>query len=66
MKDLKIYLEVDMEGISNITYLKQIIPGYQEWEKAREYMTLDVNAAVKGILRAAEKQGRNAIIDVAD
>jgi D-amino peptidase len=66
MKDLKIYLEVDMEGISNITYLKQIIPGYQEWEKAREYMTKDVNAAIRGILKAAEEQGRNAIIDVAD
>jgi D-aminopeptidase len=44
MKDLKIYLEVDMEGISNITYLKQIIPGYQEGEKAREHMT-------KGLIR---------------
>ena len=44
MKDLKIYLEVDMEGISNITYLKQIIPGYQEWRKAREHMT-------KGLIR---------------
>lgn len=66
MKDLKIYVEVDMEGISNVTYLKQIIPGYKEWDKAREYMTMDVNAAVRGIIRAVEKQGRKAIIDVAD
>lgn len=66
MKDLKVYIEVDMEGISNVSELKQVIPGYREWEKAREYMTMDVNAAVRGVKKAAQEQGKKAIIDVAD
>lgn len=66
MEELKIYLEVDMEGITNITSLKQVIPGTPQWFEARKYMTMDVNSAVEGIIRAAEQQGKKAVIDVVD
>ncbi|MGI6554442.1 MAG: M55 family metallopeptidase [Bacillota bacterium] len=66
MEELKIYLEVDMEGITNISTLKQVTPGTPQWFEARKYMTMDTNAAVKGIIRAAEQLGKKAVIDVVD
>ncbi|NLK00362.1 MAG: M55 family metallopeptidase [Clostridia bacterium] len=67
MKDLKIYIEVDMEGISGLSSFKHCNPASQDWYNyGREYMTEDVNAAVRGVARAAEELGRNPIIDVVD
>ncbi len=66
MEELKIYLEVDMEGITNITNLKQVIPGTPQWFEARKWMTMDTNSAIKGIIRAADQLGKKAVIDVVD
>lgn len=56
MKDLKIHVEVDMEGISDISGFKQCNPACPDYQVGREYMTEDVNAAVRGIIKAAAEQ----------
>lgn len=57
---LKILIETDMEGGSGITHLDQVVCGRREWERARAFLTGDVNAAVRGVYNAAEEKGVKA------
>ena len=45
---MRIYLSVDMEGISGVTRWQDVITSGQDYQRARSWMTADVNAAVAG------------------
>ena len=49
---LKIYISVDMEGISGIVHSDQVSSGTAEYSDGRKWMAQDVNAAVEGALAA--------------
>ncbi len=53
---MKVFISVDMEGITGITSLKQISQGGSEYGHARHWMTDDVNAAVAGALDGGASQ----------
>lgn len=45
---LKVFISVDMEGISGIVHSDQTTPGTAEYNDARSWMAMDANAAVEG------------------
>lgn len=47
---MKVFISVDMEGVSGITHSSQAAPGRQDYEWARTMMTAEANAAVQGAL----------------
>jgi D-amino peptidase len=49
---LKVFISVDMEGISGIVHGDQTTPGTAEYVAGRKWMAQDVNAAVEGALEA--------------
>ncbi|MGE5741726.1 MAG: M55 family metallopeptidase [Candidatus Aminicenantes bacterium RBG_16_66_30] len=49
---LKVFISVDMEGISGIVHGDQTTPGTPEYAAGRKWMAQDVNAAVEGALEA--------------
>jgi len=49
---LKVFISVDMEGISGIVHGDQTTPGTAEYAAGRKWMAEDVNAAVEGALEA--------------
>ncbi|MCK7490013.1 MAG: M55 family metallopeptidase [Anaerotruncus sp.] len=49
---LKIFISVDMEGISGIVHGDQTTPGTAEYADGRKWMAQDVNAAVEAALAA--------------
>jgi D-amino peptidase len=49
---LKVFISVDMEGISGIVHSDQTTPGTAEYAAGRKWMAQDVNAAVEGALEA--------------
>jgi D-amino peptidase len=49
---LKVFISVDMEGISGIVHSDQTTIGTAEYPAARKWMAQDVNAAVDGALEA--------------
>lgn len=53
---MRIYISVDMEGISGVTRWEDVITSGQDYQRARSWMTADVNAAVAGA-RAAGATG---------
>ena len=48
---MRIYISVDMEGISGVTRWEDVIPSGIDYAKARRWMTEDVNAAIAGARR---------------
>jgi D-amino peptidase len=48
----KIYISVDMEGISGISGSDQLSPGGSEYGRSRKLMAEDTNAAIRGALAA--------------
>lgn len=50
--NLKVYISVDMEGISGVVAGEQVSAGTPEYAAARKWMAEDVNAAVEGALAA--------------
>lgn len=68
----KIFISVDMEGISGVVQPAQLGPGGFEYSSAREWMTGEVNAAIAGIRDAGAAEivvcdshgnGQNILID---
>jgi len=55
---MKIYISVDIEGISGVTNWGFTNEGGYNYERARKFMTEEVNAAIKG----AKKAGANEIL----
>ncbi|MHC4339141.1 MAG: M55 family metallopeptidase [Planctomycetota bacterium] len=49
---MRIFLSVDMEGATGVCHRDHLIPGGQDYERARSWLTGDVNAAVEGALEA--------------
>jgi D-amino peptidase len=49
---LKVFISVDMEGISGVVHGDQTSPGTAEYASGRKWMAQDVNAAVEGALEA--------------
>jgi len=48
----KVFISVDMEGISGVVQPAQLGPDGFEYQRAREWMTGEVNAAIAGIREA--------------
>ncbi len=48
----KVYISVDMEGISGISGDDQVNAGGAEYGRSRKLMAEDVNAAIRGALEA--------------
>ena len=68
----KIFISVDMEGISGVVQPAQLGPGGFEYQSAREWMTAEVNAAITGIRDTGPAEivvceshgnGQNVLID---
>jgi len=53
---MKIFVAVDMEGISGIFQSGQVSPGSGLYEEGRRYLTQDVNACVEGCFQGGAKQ----------
>ncbi len=53
---MKIFISVDMEGISGIVDSSQTNRDHKEYEKARALMAADVNAAIDGIFELGEAE----------
>jgi D-amino peptidase len=51
-KKPKIYITVDMEGIGSAVSQTQTRPGDSEYEKARKWLTSEVNACIEGCFEA--------------
>ncbi|HEX5095362.1 MAG TPA: M55 family metallopeptidase [Acidimicrobiia bacterium] len=45
---MRIFVSVDMEGISGVTRWADVVKSGQDYERARRWLTADVNAAVAG------------------
>jgi len=45
---VKIYISSDIEEISGIVAVNQILPGERDYQRSRELMTKEVNAAIEG------------------
>ncbi|HTV99383.1 MAG TPA: M55 family metallopeptidase [Streptosporangiaceae bacterium] len=45
---MKIFISVDMEGVSGITDPEDVLPGGADYERGRIFMTGDANAAILG------------------
>jgi D-amino peptidase len=52
----KVYISVDMEGISGISGSDQLSPGGSEYGRSRKLMAEDTNAAIRGCLAAGATQ----------
>jgi D-amino peptidase len=48
----KVLISADLEGVSGIVHPSETNPGGYDYERARELMTAEVNAAIAGVLAA--------------
>lgn len=71
-RDLKVYISADMEGVVGVVTGEQLGPGGFEYSKAREYMTQEVLAAIRGARAAGATEilisdshgnGQNLLLD---
>ena len=49
---MKVYVSVDIEGISGVVHADMMAPGEREYERGRRLMTADANAAIEGLAQA--------------
>jgi D-amino peptidase len=49
---MRLYLSVDMEGITGVAAAKHVQPGERDYDRFRRLMTQDANAAIEGALAA--------------
>ena len=52
MRAMKIFIAVDMEGATGVAHREHLMPGGNDYERARKWLTSDVNAAVQGAVDA--------------
>lgn len=71
-RPLKVYISVDMEGIGGVVTNEQLGPTGFEYQRARQFMTDELNAAIQGARDAGATQilvsdshgnGQNVLID---
>ncbi len=69
---LKVYISVDMEGITGVVSNEQLGPGAFEYERARQFMTGEALAAIQGardagateiVVSDSHGNGQNLLID---
>ncbi len=69
---LKVYISVDMEGITGVVSNEQLGPGGFEYQRAREFMTAEALAAIQGardagateiVVSDSHGNGQNLLID---
>ncbi len=69
---MKVYISCDMEGISGVVNDEQTRMGNKEYERARKFMTEEVNAAIEGalvggateiVVNDAHGEGRSILIE---
>ena len=53
---MRIFVAVDMEGISGISQSEQVSPGGRLYEEGRRFLTEDVNACIEGCLAGGAEQ----------
>ncbi len=49
---MRIYVSVDIEGISGVVHADMMMPGQTEYGRGRMLMTKDANAAIEGLVQA--------------
>lgn len=49
---MKVFIAVDMEGATGVAHREHLLPGGNDYERARRWLTGDVNAAVEGAVAA--------------
>lgn len=49
---MRVYISVDMEGITGVAVSKHVTPGEKEYDRFRRLMTQEANAAIEGALAA--------------
>ena len=47
---MRVFISVDMEGATGVCHRDHLVPGGQDYERARGWLTGDVNAAILGAL----------------
>ena len=47
---MRVYISVDMEGITGAAVGKHVQPGEKEYDRFRRVMTHEANAAIEGAL----------------
>lgn len=71
-RPLKVYISVDMEGITGVVSNEQLGPGGFEYQRAREFMTAEALAAIQGardagateiVVSDSHGNGQNLLID---
>ena len=72
VRRLKVYISADMEGITGVVTNEQLGPAGFEYQRARQFMTDEVNAAIQGARDAGATEilvsdshgnGQNLLID---
>lgn len=53
---MRVYISVDMEGITGVVSPTQVRPGEREYERFRRIMTQEANAAIRGALAGGATQ----------
>ncbi len=53
---MRVYISVDMEGITGVVHWNQTQHGKEDYERFRRLMTLEANAAAKGAFDAGAKE----------
>ena len=49
---MKVFVAVDMEGATGVAHRDHLMPGGHDYERARKWLTSDVNAAIEGAVAA--------------
>lgn len=72
---MKILISADIEGVAGVFNLEQTRPGNGEYERARRWMTEEVNAAIRGAFKGGASEVlvndshgsfRNLLVDLLD
>jgi D-amino peptidase len=49
---MKVFIAVDMEGATGVAHREHLMPGGNDYERARRWLSSDVNAAIEGAVAA--------------
>lgn len=53
---MRVYISADIEGVAGVVSLHQLVPGEFEYERARDWMTAEVNAACQAAFDSGVEQ----------
>lgn len=53
---MRIFISVDMEGVSGVTRWQDVVTAGQDYQRARSWLTADVNAAIEGARAAGARE----------